>query len=400
MVLELDRGPLHEVLARIGQRASYGEAATGRYLADEFAKEPFGWDFEVIRLLALSLLRAGAVQATSKGQTFDTATGPEAKEAFSNNNVFRAAAFHPRKEGTTFEERVAANLACKETFGTEAPELSSSSLAAHLRAAVADNEDSVAEALATLHTDRLPGATVLETAIGPMRAISRASDDTVITTFNASHASIKEAIRRAAELDQALTEPNLENVRRGRRALRDAWPFLDAEPDVTEDLRDKAAELGDILNRETFFKDLPTIDHHAAAIESAYAERHTAALTARIGAYEAALQRLRQVPGWGDLDEVEQEQIAGPLLRCTVTDGQERTSIALLRADLDACPGRLSAAIDAAQQAIEGERLISISLAPYFSGGVETEEQLNQALDGIRDECARLIGAGKKIVVK
>jgi hypothetical protein len=87
-------------------------------------------------------------------------------------------------------------------------------------------------------------------------------------------------------------------------------------------------------------------------------------------------------------------------VRCTATDGQERTSVDLLRADVDACPGRLATAIALAQKAIEGERLVSLSLAPYFSGGVETEEQLEQALDGIRDECARLIGAGKKIVVK
>ena len=36
---------------RIEERANYGETASGRYLADEFAKEPFGWDFEVVRLL-------------------------------------------------------------------------------------------------------------------------------------------------------------------------------------------------------------------------------------------------------------------------------------------------------------------------------------------------------------
>lgn len=400
VVFDIDQGPLHEVLARIEQRAGYGETATGRYLADEFAKEPFGWDFEVIRLLALSLLRAGAVEATSKGQTFDTATGPEAKETFSNNNVFRAAAFRPRKEGTTFEERVAANLACKDTFGTEAPELSSSSLGAHLRAQMDQNEDRVAEALSTLNADRLPGAAVLETAIGPMRAITRASDDATITSFNASHTSIKEAIRRAAELDQALTEPRLEDVRRARRVLRDEWSFLEGEPDVSDELRDRAASLDDLLKRESFFKDLPTIDQHAAAIEAAFAERHAAALSERAAAYEDALKRLWKVSGWANLDEALQEQIAAPLVRCTLIDGQERTSVGLLRADLDACPGRLAAAIDLALKAIDGERLVSLSLAPYFAGGVETEEQLEQALEGIRDEVARLIGAGKKVVVK
>ena len=35
----------------------------------------------------------------------------------------------------------------------------------------------------------------------------------------------------------------------------------------------------------------------------------------------------------------------------------------------------------------------------YFAGGIETEEQLDAALAGIREECERLIGAGKKIVL-
>ena len=34
------------MLARIEERAAFGETATGRLLADKFATEPFGWDFE------------------------------------------------------------------------------------------------------------------------------------------------------------------------------------------------------------------------------------------------------------------------------------------------------------------------------------------------------------------
>lgn len=34
------------------------------------------------------------------------------------------------------------------------------------------------------------------------------------------------------------------------------------------------------------------------------------------------------------------------------------------------------------------------------TGGIETEEELDAALAGVRDECARLIGAGKKVIVQ
>ena len=58
-IFRVESGPLAEVMSRIEERANYGETASGRCLADEFAKEPFGWGFEAVRLVVLSLLRSG-----------------------------------------------------------------------------------------------------------------------------------------------------------------------------------------------------------------------------------------------------------------------------------------------------------------------------------------------------
>ena len=106
------------------------------------------------------------------------------------------------------------------------------------------------------------------------------------------------------------------------------------------------------------------------------------------------------MPAFQQLDHDRRTQIEAPLVRCTTTEGQERTSIDLLRADIDACEGRLAAAVHEALVAAEGERLVTLNVAPYFAGGVETDEQLEQALEGIREACGPLIGAGKKIVVR
>ena len=66
-VFNTKAGSFKEVLSRIQNRTTYGDVATGRYLTDEFAKEPFGWDFDMVRLLVIALLRAGKLEATSKG---------------------------------------------------------------------------------------------------------------------------------------------------------------------------------------------------------------------------------------------------------------------------------------------------------------------------------------------
>ena len=151
-VFRAESGPLAEVMSRIEERANYGETASGRFLADEFAKEPFGWDFEAVRLLVLSLLRAGKIEATSKGQTIESTTGVEARETFSNNNIFRQASFRPKK-GIEFEELVKASEAFRDTFGSEVKELNATAIVAELRREVARQEDTVATAAGDAHRE-------------------------------------------------------------------------------------------------------------------------------------------------------------------------------------------------------------------------------------------------------
>ena len=83
-----------------------------------------------------------------------------------------------------------------------------------------------------------------------------------------------------------------------------------------------------------------------------------------------------------------------------MTRDKRRVAIPQIRSERDACESRLRTAVAEVHRIIEGERVVSVSLGSYFAGGVETEEQLDAALDGIREECARLIGAGKKVIVE
>ena len=397
-VFRVESGALAEVLTRIEERANYGDTASGRYLAEELAKEPFGWDFEVVRLLVLSLLRAGKLQATSKGQTIDSATGIDARDTFSNNNFFRQASFRPKK-GIEFEELVKASESFRDTFGSEVKELNAGAIVAELRREIARHEDPVASAHGQVVTYRLPGATVLDGAIGQMKAVLRGSEDNAIATFNASHRSIKDAIKRATEPDQALSEARLRDLDRAREALRTAWPFLRSEQDVSEDLRAKAAELEDLLARETFYRELPAIEQHASAIEAEYGRRFDEALEARIQAYTQALERLARTPGWDSIGQDQQTKLAVPLERGTTRD-QGRVPIPQLRSELDACEPRLQHAIAELHRIVDGDRVATVRLGGYFSGGIETEEQLDAALSGIREECSRLIGTGKKVIVQ
>lgn len=398
-VFNTDSGPLAEVLARIDNRTSYGEVATGRYLTDEFAKEPFGWDFDVVRLLVIALLRAGKLEATSKGQVIESALSLDARNTFGNNNLFRQASFRP-KVGLEFIHIVDASEHFKDVFGREIAELEQGVVASTIRDAIVRHDEELHQVHTTLVQHGLPGADVLRTSLEQMRSIRAGKEDHAILTFNAAYKELKEAIKRGAELSQALTEPRLHDLARARTAHDTLWPFLQDESDLDEALREDADQLADLMARETFFRELPAIDEHARALESEHQSRHRQAVEARSEAYQQALNTLQSTPGWEQLSEDQQQRVAQPLASRAAPAAAANLSIALLRADLNACQGLLAKAEEEMLRLVDGARVVRVSASGYFSGGIDSEEQLDQALTGLKEQCLELIAAGKKVLVQ
>lgn len=395
-VFRTDAGPLAHVLRLIEDRASYGEAANGKYLTTELEKEPFGWDFEIVRLLLLALLRAGKIEATSKGQTFDSATSPEAKEAFGTNNYFRATSFRP-KRGVEFAQIVQAASAFQDTFGGEVKELTAPAVVNALRDQLIDRHESLTEALSALRFHQLPGTEILETAEDDLRAMLKGPDATTIRAFIGCHKALKDGLKRAAELLTALTPTRIEEIRRARHVLGAFWPLLETEPDLPDETRTRAAALRDVLARETFYKDLPALDQAARHLEAAYRTREAVAMADCEHAYDAALTNLKGHASWAAISEAQQEHVQRHLVAGRVS-AKTNVAVPQLRATTEACGARLGAAIAELHRIVDGERLASVSVASYFAGGVETMEQLEAALDGIRETCAPLIVAGKKVI--
>jgi hypothetical protein len=398
-VFNTEAGPLAEVFNRIENRTRYGEVANGRYLADLLAGEPYGWDFEVVRLLVVALLRAGKLEATSKGQIIESALSLEARNTFTNNNLFRQASFRP-KVGLEFTHIVDASQYFKDVFGREIPELEQSIVATAIREAIHRHDEELHDVRTILVQHNLPGEEVLRTALDQMRSIRSGKEDQAILTFNGAHKGLKEAIKRGAELAQCLTPPALHDLSQAQKALAQLWPFLHEEADLDDGVRTHAEALADLMARETFFRELPAIGEHTHALEKEYERRRREAADARAAAYEEALKRLKGTPGWEQLGGDQQQRVAEPLVSRATTDGTATVAIPLLRSDLAACSGRLSLAIEEALRRLDGNRIVRVTASSYFSGGIETEEQLEQALSGLREQCLELIGAGKKVLVQ
>lgn len=397
--LKVASGPLAEILARIADRASYGEAVSGRSVAEEFGKEPFGWDLDVVRLLVACLLRARKIDVTSKGRTITSSKSVEAQQVFTNNNFFRGATYRPAAE-----EDPAAVLQAyrhlKEVFGRDVAEIDRAAVAEAIRLEVVGHEETLRDVQMVLVRYGLPGSIRFEEALGQMSSIHNSDDQHVIRVFNASYNDIGQAARRGAEIEGALTEPALHDLGRAKDASTRFTPALSTEPDLNEAIRQEAEKLADILGKESFYRELPAIYACTRALEQEYAARHKATVEARVAAYGAALERLRSLPSWGQLSVPQQELVSEGLAERSSAKGTDSMSLAMLREQAASCEVRLREAQGKAVGLLRGGRLVAVPAATFFDGGIETEEQLDAALDGLRHRILELIAQGKTALIQ
>ena len=399
VVIDADCAPLREIFGQIEYDSDHGATATGRSLVETFGREPYGWDFEVVRLMVAALLAADRVQIRSGATNVDSRRAPGAREALTNNNNFRSASISPKK-GIDFGEVAKAAQHFKDTFGTEVREINQSAVAADLRNQMAETDDEVQAARTLLVSNHLPGAELLEAALDHMKTIQRGSEDVVIGEFNNSYQKIKDGIRRAGELNQHLTPAVVEDLQAARHVLRTLWPVMDMEADLDQAVRDSVDSLRDLLDRETFYRELADIDACRLEVESEHDRRYEEARAAKVTAYSDALERLARTPGWYDVNDEVRNQIASPLQAHAEDGGDTQAPLPQIRSDHDACESRLRRAIAEIHRVIEGDRMVTVDVRPYFRDGVEDVEQLNAALEGIREECERLIAANKKIILE
>jgi len=102
---------------------------------------------------------------------------------------------------------------------------------------------------------------------------------------------------------------------------------------------------------------------------------------------------------WPQLTAEQQQEVVSPL-ESFAQPAPETAPIPQLRADTDACDGRLKKAIEAMMRIVDGHRLVRIPVSEFFQTGIENEEQLDSALGALRERIVHQIGQGKKVLIQ
>ena len=258
-----------------------------------------------MRLLVLSLLRAGKIEATSKGQTIDSATGVEARDTFSNNNLFRQASFRPKKgiEIRGAGESVGSLPRHLRERGAGAQRRRDRRRASQGGSAPRGHRRRCARVMLTAH--RLPGGDGARRRHRPdeghppwvgrqrHRNVQRVASRPSRTRSSAPSNSSRRSPSRAS------TTWSGHDKRSGL-----AWPLPAAGGRHRRRPSDaRRAALDDLLARETFFRELPAIEQHAQRNRGRVRRRYDEALDARVAAYTKAFDQLVKTPGWSEIDE-------------------------------------------------------------------------------------------------
>ena len=395
-----ETGPLHELYQYIDHHASYGASVTGQSLDKHFGAAPYGWEFDVIRLFVVSLLRAQKIEATAGGKIIDDARSVEAKTLLIKNRDFRNATIRPRTTEIEFKDLVQASACFGKVFGNELPELSEKAAADQIRSACEKHEESMRQQVSRLTQLGLPGTSLLDGAINDITGFRNQRSAAIIKSFIGGFQRIKDANKRAHQLEGELTTIGVEQIERAQSTLLKQWPEISNDPNIDDALEQTASALQDRLASETFFENLPQIDQATQKIVETYDSIHSKAIAKRVEAYQKALDLLNTTPGWSDLDEDQKQAVLGDLGVLAEQDAAGDTKISMLREQTNACDGRLTRAQQRLAELIDGNRVETVKASIYFSGGIENVEQLDAAVSGLRQRCLELIAAGKKVLIQ
>lgn len=399
VVLNTESGPLAEMLTWINNKSDYGINPTGKALESEFGGTPYGWDVDVIKLFALSLLRSGQVTVTSQGVTIESVVDLGAIDAFTNNTKFRASTFRPKKV-LDFSEIVKAGVAFEQTFGEKISSLTQEEVARAIREKAISCQRDLRASLSLLERHQLPGGELFASCISQLEQISTAGEEDVILSFAGGYARLKDAMVRAADIGKTIAEPQLHILSRSRTVLNHRWPFLVTEPVIPDEDRRVADELSELMQRETFYRELPKIDQASSHLDGRYRRAFSEAVAERAEGYLVAGDQLKSTTGWDQLSDEQKHRIGEPLTSRTGKEVPESTPIPQLRSDIDARDKRLSDAIAEVHRLIEGDRIVQVKVGSHFASGIDTEEQLDAALGSLREECLHHIGMNKRILIQ
>ena len=399
-----------EVLDYLKYEFSYGnkDTRTGKHLEQRFGGLGYGWDLDLLRLILAVLFRAGAIDVSAGGQKFNSYQDPRSRPAFTSTPTFRSALFTPAKVISLQDLRKA--VEAYEELSGATTDLEKSAIAGALKKWADEEIKRLYPVEAQVKAHHLPVLETINEYRNTLNEILQGSAEDCVNMLVGGSNSLAQSRDQIQKIRQATDEFTLQLIRAARQTAEQVWPQLEMRG-INGELAEHIHVVCETIDSTVFYNTVSTLAQHLVPISQAFAQLYQTLHQQRTLTYQSALADVRNLPEWEMLSADLRSSAIQPLTSraCAHLELPEHgVACRQCQASLNQMESDLAAAIQLKSQVIgrikeltaPEEKVVKVRLSSFFMTDLQTEDDIEAAVQKLRDHLLKLLAQGVKIVIE
>jgi hypothetical protein len=407
---------LREVMGFLQQEHTYGNKVTGRILEEHFGGLGYGWSREVLWIVSAAQLRAGVIEVTFQGRRFRNHLDPQVRTVFASTNTFRSASFAPRK-APDLKTLVNAAKRFEELTGEDV-DVDEAAIAQAFQKLAQAELNALLPVDAIARANNIPVLDLLEEYHNTLTAILQGASDDLVNMLEGEGETFKEMRSQVQGVRSAAEPDGIRRLQRARAAVGQMADLL-IERGIGHGIMDAKVLLDTRLADGTYYQKTVEVDEAIQIIESGYTKAYSSIHSERAKLYSEAIDQIKGSPDWAALKDDAQKNILTPLVNRFCGGNQEdggfslpggilacelcKASIPQMESDIAAVGGLKSTVIRKIQEILKPEEKVErlkISAILNTLQALKTREEVEEALEQLREALMERIDAGVKVILE
>ena len=386
----------------------------GKRLESRFGGTPYGWERDMLRLILATLFRSGEIEVTYQGNRFHTYQDPASRTPFTNNPAFKSSLFSPR-QSVGLKTLTEAVKQLEDLTGQEV-DVEEGAIAAAFKKVVAEELEKLHPLKATAEAHRLPILPLLSEFQQTLMGIQASAPDDCVRMLTESGADFGETRDKVRKIRESLDTSAIGILRQARQVIEHVWPRLAARSPSPE-IATSVEELTNLLGSGQIIDSWNEIAERTKTVQAAYKRAYTELFDARRKAYETAIGEIRNRAEWAPLEATNPAMAESMLSQLSGRLGSDedkeavatgttlgKASLTEMESDLAAVDGLKSSVLVKLQElSIKSDKkapVRRVRVSEFFSRPIQTQAELDKALELIRDSLQKCIDEGAVIILE
>ncbi len=368
----------------------------------------------MLRLILATLFRAGEIEVIYQGNRFHNYQDPASRTPFTNNPAFRSSLFSPR-QSVGLKTLTQAVQQLEDLTGEEV-DVEEGAIATAFKRLAAEELEKLYSLKATAEANRLPIVLMLSEYQHTLAGIQSSASDDCVRILTENGKDFGETRDKVRKLRESLNAEAIGVLRQARQATDQVWQRLIAH-NPSPEISATVEKLKTHLASEQFIDSWEEITAGTKKVLDAYRNAYCDLFDRRKKSYESAIGEIQNRTEWGPL-EANNPSMAVTLLlplqgRVGTDEDKEavkrgtslgKSSLTEMESDLAAVDGLKSSVLVKLQElSISGDKkapIRKVRVSEFFNRPIQTQGELETALNLIRDSLQKYIDEGAIIILE